>query len=90
MTGNRERIILQTIKEQNTKLQLASEQGRRKVKTIEIKELRIGELVKVDHDWYVYGIAEVNGEVDDDTGETETIQCHALYTINEWLSECGG
>lgn len=58
------------------------------MKTIEIKTLKTGELVKVDHDWYVYGPAEINGEVDDETGEVETIRCHALYTINEWLSEC--
>ena len=58
------------------------------MKQIEIKELRTGELVKVDHDWYVYGEAEISGEVDEESGETEQIYCHALYTINEWLGEC--
>lgn len=56
---------------------------------MEAIEIKTGELVKVNHDWYVYGPAEINGEVDNETGEVETILCHALYTIKEWLYECG-
>lgn len=54
----------------------------------EINELRTGELVKVNGDWYVFGIAEVNGEIDEETGAVEVI-CHpALYTTTDWFAEC--
>lgn len=51
-------------------------------------ELKNGELIKVNNNWFVYGITEISGEVDEETGEVENIYCHALYTINEWLGEC--
>ena len=51
------------------------------------EKLRVGELVIVNHDWYVYGVVEIPGEVDEETGEVETIHAHALYTTSEWFAE---
>jgi hypothetical protein len=64
----------------------AGRAGRKEMNNYELKKLCVGELVKVDHDWYVYDIAKISGKVDEETGEVETIHAHALYTTSEWFS----